>query len=100
MPHVSKRRRLDASLSSGRFELPAFMFREFPRGFVTSLSDRDVNGRAKYMTAPVSWFIEGNDELLTLVKKILPPFDTATTTQKFRAKMAFQQWLANKLKAR
>ena len=33
MPHVSKRRRLDASLSSGRIDLPAFMFREFPRGF-------------------------------------------------------------------
>jgi hypothetical protein len=98
MPHVSKRRRL--SFTSGRIELPAFMFREFPRGFVTSLSDRDTEGRAKYMTIPVSWFMEGKDELLSLVKKFLPAFGTASTTQKFRAKMALQQWMAVKLKAR
>ena len=96
--HHSKRQRTD--LKSGRIELPAFMFREFPRGFVTSLSDRDKAGRAKYMTVPITWFIDYEKELLALIRTIIPPFGVPTTTQKFRAKMSLQQWMATKLKIR
>ena len=83
-----------------RMELPAFMFDEFPRGFVTSLSDRDDAGRPKYMTVPVAWFKEGEKELLCVIKKSFPPFGMPSTTQKFRARMSLQKWMAMKLKQR
>ena len=52
------------------------------------------------MTVPLEWFVDGEAELLVIVRSFIPPFGCPTTTQKFRAKMALQKWMASKLEAR
>lgn len=94
---VSKRQQKETV--AGRLRLPSFLYTEWPRGFDHRLS-AEVGGEPAYSTAPTAWFRESEEELLVLIRRHIPPFGKPSAAQKFRARMALQAWLADRLERR
>lgn len=87
-------------VTKGRLQLPEFVYSEWPRGFDHRLS-ADRGGEPAHTTVPPWWFKEHEAELLILVRKhITNPFGSASPAQKFRARMALQMWMTDRLEAR
>jgi hypothetical protein len=85
----------------GRLAVPEEIKQAMPKGYEKRLCSLDSDGQRKYTDVPVRWFSENYDDLLKVVRKHIPAqgFGSPPPVCFFRACLALQKWMIDKLEA-
>lgn len=81
--------------------MPEEIKQAMPKGYEKRLCSLDADGERKYTDVPVRWFSENEAELLALVRKHIPAqgFGSPPPVNLFRACLALQKWMIDRLEA-
>jgi len=89
-------------VAQGRIGLPADYYQSRPQGYDPRLVE-EVQGvhQRRFFSVPVAWFRDNYEELLTIVREILPQhgFGHPPPVQVFRARSKLQEWMVDSLVA-